>query len=522
MLHSNNFVASALRPDMLSPHEDQDSKEQHQESETSRVSRQDEDPRGKADDSRTPPTRPGPSVAINQKTHSTPTPSGSGRFRIWLCLAVLTALALRLVTLPLAEIIEPFGDAKGYLYFAQEWADGQHLAQLPSGVRPPLHRMLIAPGLDRDTEPLDPFPGVYAIHIACDMATLLLLAGIARRRYGEKVGMATAWLHALFPCAVLWSSTVVMVESPALLFAALALDRWERLDRALAQPGARSWAIAGSWGIVLGLGILTKETLLAVGVALFAAILFRHRAPLKRRLGILAVAVTMVFLVTTPWRLYTQQNYGISLISGTYGSYGLMVDNGPPEADTGATWINEKDLSQRVDRARSIFWRALTTRTAQTMNRAIDRLRVLAGPEVTLPTSFAVAFDGHAPLEAGHKRGIWKMSWSFPLDQWSGQIQTLCNIGTLLLLSLAVAGWTARRKDSLAVVASFLITLTVITVALTVAEARYRLIWWPFLAPLAGWAVVQLFEKGWTRRSTIAFSLAALFLTTTMYLLPPP
>src|SRR6185295_5759017 len=125
-----------------------------------------------------------PARAQAHAPSSAPAPAGAGPARDGLARLLLPPLllaaALRLAALLVfAGSLPQIGDANGYLYLAREWRlHPGNFTWLVSGVRPPLHRMLLAPGLDDDPVPAvfgeapDAYPGVYLIQIAVDLATI--------------------------------------------------------------------------------------------------------------------------------------------------------------------------------------------------------------------------------------------------------------------------------------------------------------------------------------------------------------
>jgi len=453
--------------------------------------------------------------------------TGARRALLW---PLLVALVVRLACLPLGSLIAPSGDALGYVFLAQEYRTHGGFSELALGVRPPLQRMLLAPGLDASTSPPSAWPGAYLIQIGMDLLALALLMQLARRRFGDRAAVATGWLYALLPQAILYSSAVIMAETAAVLAIAAALLALDSLERALDRAGAAIAPRVVLLGMCLGLGILTKELLVPVTAIFALALLLRPAPRLAHRLGLVAGTCAVALLVTTPWLAYTQQRYGVPILSGTFGDMGLGLDNTPP-GESSRRFFKEYidlDVPGRMDYAQAVFRRALLEYPGLTAQRAAGRLRIAAGPEDALPIWIAMTFDGFQP-DASSNLTLARQSWVLPAG-WGRSVQVLCGVCALLLFAVGAAGLAAAPRSTLKTVALLALCVILVTLALTVSTARYRHGMVPFVLPFAGYALSLLIDRAHrpeteqhgTRRAACCGLAVAVLLTVTMFCLPAP
>jgi len=454
----------------------------------------------------------------------------SGGRRAWLW-PVLAAILLRLACLPLGARIVPSGDAVGYIKLAQDFRASGEFNALAQGVRPPLFRVLLAPGVGTTGVVADAFPGAYLIQIGMDVLALVLLVQLTRRRFGDHAALAAGWIYALLPQAVLYSSVVIMAETVAVLAVAAALLALDGLDRALDRPGAAIAPRVLLLGAVLGLGILTKELLVPVTGVFLLALLLRPRPAPWRRAGLVLATAGVAGLVVAPWAAWTAQHYGVPILSGTHGDMSMGVDN-PPPGQTSMRYFKElyiRDVKDQLDYSHAVFHRALVEYPALTAERAVMRMRIAAGPEDVLPIWIAMAFDGYVP-DASSNFALSRQAWVLPPHGWGRRLQLLGSACAVAFFALAAAGLASVRRDLLRTVALLALAVILLTLALTVASPRYRQSMVPFLLPFAGLAAARLLDAlrgqqtqqhGARRAATCGLAVAVL-LTVTMFCLPAP
>jgi hypothetical protein len=194
----------------------------------------------------------------------------SGRLRtgLWAALALAAGLVLRLWFVTHAARID--GDTLIYGNIAKNWL--QHgvygFTQTPKGVTPTLIRLPGYPlflavcfslfGLDRY------FAVMYA-QCVIDLVTCLLVAGLARRLFGQRAMMAALWLGALCPFTAAYAAAP-LTETLTLFTIALtfyALERWSA-----AGPGFNRWLWVTAAAMSYSLLLRPEQGLLAAAVVL--------------------------------------------------------------------------------------------------------------------------------------------------------------------------------------------------------------------------------------------------------------
>jgi hypothetical protein len=451
---------------------------------------------------------------------------------------LLAALLVRLACLAvLSGSLPQLGDANGYLYLAREFRWKGNFSWMFGGVRPPLHRMLLAPGLDDDPVPddvsgaaPDAYPGVYLIQIAMDVTMLAMVMAVTRRRFGTRAAAGAGWLYALLPQGVLFSSAVVLAEVTAAWVSAGVLFLLDRIDAALeSRGGPRGVLLMVGLGLVLGLGILIKEIMIPVTGAVVLALLLRRGRPFRQRLLPAALAAVVALLVALPWGLHNQRQHGAFILSGTYGDYSMSIDNAPQGTDGVRRWHKQPDLPSKLALARQTFRDALFEYPALTAQRSLVRLRIALGPEVMLPVYVAIPYDDYQP-DATNNFALFRDAWVLPAGSAGRRVQVACGIGTLVLFSLAAAGLFARPRGMAALVALVLTFTLLVTLVLTVAAARYRHGLVPFVLPFAGLGLAlsiaraerEALEPSAGRRALVGGAVVGLVLAVTLFLLPAP
>ena len=452
--------------------------------------------------------------------------------RVRRLMPLVVALVLRLALLPIARSIPDTGDSVAYVGMARELLRTGEFVSLDAGVRPPLFRVLVALGLDHSTHPFDPFPGSFLLQIGCDVLACWLVMRLGTQVFGERPGRLAGWLYALFPSSALYASIMIMAESAAFALLAAALLQLARLERALETGSGSARRHVVGLGLLLGVGILTKEVFLPVTATVCLVLLLASGG---RRAGHALAVGVLALLVTTPWIVHNQREYGIPIVSSTASDLVLMHGNLPPglsRTDGMQRWSDIPTLSEKIATARSTFWRALTEYPALTAERAWTRLRIALGPEIITPTWIGHYLED-LPVSTSDSYRLMIGSWRLPAGTWARVVQIACGLGTVVLFGLAAAGLVLAPRGALRRLALLLATLLAVSFMLTWSESRYRLILVPLYAPFAGLALDRLLSA-WRadpsgaptdpsrRAERVGLAIALLFLLTIFVLPPPP
>jgi 4-amino-4-deoxy-L-arabinose transferase-like glycosyltransferase len=146
---------------------------------------------------------------------------------------------------------------------------------------------------------------------------------IARRCFGEKVAIASAWTWALYPWAIYWCTTWIWETSLSTLL--LATLFWLALTMG-EHEGLKSWIL---FGLLWGVAVLCNASLTAFLPAsgLWVAHDYANRG--KRWLGGAVIASLVFFVCLTPWEIRNYRTFGhFIFVRGDFGEQ-LRMGNGP-------------------------------------------------------------------------------------------------------------------------------------------------------------------------------------------------
>ncbi len=436
-------------------------------------------------------------------------------------LAFLVGLAIRgLAVFCLAPMIPTHGDANMYVNLARHWLEhGSVIQPEMIDIRPPLYTLLVSLGLDTGQSPPSPFPRAYLLQIVFELGTVFLASEVARRRFGARAAAATAWLGALSPSTMLYSSTLILAESVTGFFPALALLLLDRND---ATPRPLAALVIG---LVLAVGTQMKELALVVVLLLVVVDLVdRRTGTLGARARAAACIGVGLAVGLAPWTVATARATGRPLPTGTYGYWALMYDNAPLHQSGHLLWTAQPDREAAIALAKKTFHDALLEYPSLTAQRAANRLRVFFGPESFAPTSaIAYPIDGFVP-DQRTLLGFYRSTWRLP-DGWGRMTQLVAGAWSWLVFTLAAAGAALAMRSRVARTFVLLVLVFLVVVALTVASDRYRQGLVPFALPLAGLAVTRAFGATgdrWTRAATITAIVVGVGLFLSMFVLSAP
>jgi 4-amino-4-deoxy-L-arabinose transferase-like glycosyltransferase len=210
----------------------------------------------------------------------------------------------------------------------------------PTAWEPPLYPYLIA-GVFK-------LAGVYShasalillsLNSFFSAVTCIPIFFIARRCFGEKVAVWTAWMWALLPSVMFWCTRWVWETSLAALLLAvilwltLAMEEW---------AGVHPWI---AFGTLWGVAALTNTSLLAFLPA--SGLWAWYRCQKKGKSSLAGVVLASLFFVATiaPWLVRNYETFGkFIFIRSNFGAE-LRLGNGPG-AD--GRWMSDLHPSQNV------------------------------------------------------------------------------------------------------------------------------------------------------------------------------
>jgi 4-amino-4-deoxy-L-arabinose transferase-like glycosyltransferase len=296
--------------------------------------------------------------------------------------------------------------------------------------------------------------------------TVLLSWALARRLFGPRPAIATAWVVAVFPFVWEWFGllyTEVLAIPVVTLTILLFLER---------QP---TRALAVWIGALMGIGLLIRPT----SVFLFAGVAasFILAVGLRRGAGLTALAVGVAALVIVPW---TVRNYAV-----TDGFIPLSAQDGALHGTFNETSANDPRFPYA--------WRPDTP----------ENQEILAGPTLNDFEYRSELIDLGLDHLADHPEALAEaLYWNGLSRFWDirrpsnstfeapfeGRSKTVTSIGLAMhyvLLPLALVGlWRHRRRRSLAI--PVLAIAVAATVVFTVAAGtRYRAPLEPLIVTMA-------------------------------------
>ncbi len=194
----------------------------------------------------------------------------------------------------------------------------------PTAWEPPLYPFLIA--------------GVFKLFGIYTHASAIVLLGlnslfsaltcipifrIAKRSFGEKLAIWTAWLWAVMPPVMYWCTRWVWETSLAAFL--LALIFWLALDLE-EREGFRPWL---EFGFLWGIAGLTNTSLLAFLPASGLWVWHRRWKRGKSSLAGVALASLIFVLCVTPWAVRNSKTFGrLMFLRSNFGAE-LRIGNGP-------------------------------------------------------------------------------------------------------------------------------------------------------------------------------------------------
>jgi hypothetical protein len=240
----------------------------------------------------------------------------SGSFRRGLLALTLAGLAARLLWVALEPATFPVADETMWVSWGSEILPSPEVAFSPLRLRfvfhPPLYLYFVG-------VPFALFGTLEAVKYAQCLAGVLLVPalGLAGRRvFGEKAGLVAAGIAAFYP-ELVWFASHFWVET---IFTVLL---WWAMERLLAADGEGSSKAALASGLLWGLAILTRETVLYF--LPFAALwLAWRRAGGARRAAMLLAAAVLVVL---PWTIRNWVVFHAFVPVSTSGALNLWQGN---------------------------------------------------------------------------------------------------------------------------------------------------------------------------------------------------
>ncbi len=295
---------------------------------------------------------------------------------------------------------------------------------------------------------------------------------LGRSLYGEREGLASAWLLAVYPFVVAFTP-LLLAET---VFAALLL--WGMLSLRAAWDG-RSGAAALA-GLAFGLATLVRASLLP-GVLLFAVLWVLLSRFAKGAVGRAALMVAVFAAVMAPWVVRNYFASGGHLVPTTLRAGPSLYEALNPEADGGP-------MMDRIDWGWGAEGLSEYEQHRLWQRRAVAWARANPGRVLELAGRKAVRFWNPIPNAGEFRRPLVCAAVALPY------------VAAMVLAAVGLAGSWRRANVHL------ILLLPVVYHALLhmvfVSSIRYRMPVMPFVLVVAGHGLVRLAERAGAGRAT--------------------
>jgi 4-amino-4-deoxy-L-arabinose transferase-like glycosyltransferase len=166
---------------------------------------------------------------------------------------------------------------------------------------------------------------------------------IAKRTFGEKVALWSAWLWAVLPFVMYWSTKWVWETSfSALLLATLFLIALKLQETLLEEtkPAAANWRLWPIFGALWGIAALDNPALLSFLPVSLLWVLYRRktigRRSLLQTMPQVLATLAVFGAITGPWLLRNYNTFGKFIFIRDNLGAELRLGNGP---DANGTWM---------------------------------------------------------------------------------------------------------------------------------------------------------------------------------------
>ena len=288
----------------------------------------------------------------------------------------------------------------------------------PTAWEPPLYALLIAGVFQRF--------GIYSQASAFILLTLnsifsaltcILIFLIAKRCFGERVAVWSAWAWALLPSVMYWSTRWVWETSLAALL--LAVLFWLTLVME-EREGLKPWL---TFAVIWGIAALTNPSLLAFLPASGLWIWYQRWKVGKRSLAGIVLASAVFLGCIAPWLIRNYRTFGqVVFLRSNFGAE-LRIGNGPGANGTWMEYLHPTQNVYEMERYRRMGEMAYVK---ERKREAIDFIRHDYGRFIGLSLKRFIYYWGGVPRQEN-------LAWVAPMKN------------ALFLLSSAVAFWGLAR-----------------------------------------------------------------------------
>jgi hypothetical protein len=310
---------------------------------------------------------------------------------------------------------------------------------------------------------------IAALNVALGVAVVALTTAVARRWVGTRAAVAAGWLVAVWPSLVEFT-TVLASELPFLVLVLAALAVWPRGE---SRGGARAIAT----GVLLAGASYVRPTALLLPAVLALLAVAREREPVASVALRTAVVVAVMATCLAPWSIRNTRLFGRFVIVSTNAGTNTWMGNNP---ETTGAYMPEPELAlneaERDAYLGAEARRHILAAPGAFAARSAGKLVALHARE-----SIGVTWNGRGLAERFGPAAIAALKLAGNAFWWGALASALAGAVGLALHRR----WTALLAP--AVIWGYFAALH----AVTVIQDRYHFPSIPFIAALAGVAIVE-------------------------------
>ena len=352
----------------------------------------------------------------------------------------------------------------------------------PSALVPPFYTYLLAAVYElTGVKTFGSHLLIHGLNSLFSAATCIFLYLIGKETLGWMIGLLAAWMWALFPNAVIWSTRLIWETSVSTLLFVLVF--WVTLRLTSARL-LRSWL---AYGLLWGMIALVNPAILSVFPFFLAWVWYQQRQEGRHCGKQILVAILFAAVTVSPWIVRNYKKFGQFIF--IRDGLGLELNRGihfDEAIRSGNMFIDHPDGSE-YERDRFLHMGELPY-IAQKKEEALKFI-------ATHPVSFARMTLERVVM-------FWTGAWDYFFIPSAAPVAALrYGMETLLsLLAFVGLGFVYRASRSYALLFACPLVFYPVVYYVTHAEPRYRHPIEPFLVLLSVYAVVAAMQIALGRR----------------------
>jgi hypothetical protein len=380
-------------------------------------------------------------------------------------LAVALGAAVRLAYLAFDNRTLPGGDGLLFHLGGTAWADGHPFttqfvnAYSPTAEQPPGWTAVLGV---YSTVVGDSFFTQQLLGLAVGLVVVVLCGLVGRRYLSPRVGVAAAFVAAIYPGFWLLEANLVAVPAALALLGVLLLEVADLRDR---PSLPRSLLVGATCGV---LALFRPEQLALVALLVIPILLCAEDRTVSERVTMCGAAIAAAVIVIAPWTIYNNDRFEEPVVLSTNGGATLLAGNCAPFTYSGAR-LGSSDatcyarLTEGEGGARDQSQLDTAARRAAAENIRDDVPRL----PITVAARFGRALAIFHPGQAVNGLADWLGTSTLPAWAWVTSFW--------LLAALAVVGTLAARRAGAFLVPLLVpLLLVALVIAVTYGDPRFH------------------------------------------------